>query len=126
MNLIRQIPSLELQTIAFLDKVLGGNTPSSIRLDWNGFQTLLSYEPEYFLTSSMPRRPVLVISDVQVPVRFRGRGWLTRYWEMCWFCSGLGIIIEPVRYEPLGNSLLRAGFQQLDGSPSTYYLKSIA
>lgn len=126
MSPIWRIPSLELQTIAFLDEVLGGDAPRSIRLDWNGFHALLSYEPEYFLTDSMPRRPVLVITDVQVPIRFRGRGWLTHYWEMCWFSSGLGIIIEPVRYEPLGKSLLRAGFQRLDGSPLTYYLRSIA
>lgn len=126
MSAIKRIPSLELQTVAFLDRVLVGNEPQSIRLSWNGFRVSLFYEPAFVVSENAPGGPALVISNVYVPLRFRRRGWLTQYWQMCWFVSGIGLALNDVTIPAIQIQLLQLGFRKVEGTSSIFYLQPAA
>lgn len=113
MNGLKRIPSLELQTMAFMDAARSSATPQQIRLSRNGFRVCLDFEPELSVPGVGDVQGALAISDVYVPARCRHRGWFTHYWQFCRLLAGGTVFIDDLVHLPLRENLLRHGFREV-------------
>ena len=121
-----KLPSVESQTVQFVRTSrmqLKNQLPQSVFswLEWGGFKVYARYCRQYPANEIIVGE-VLVIASVEVPERFRGRGWFWSYCEQCLSLVDDGLIIESVINKKLKHSLsMRTEFAEV--SPNTYFLK---
>lgn len=117
-NFIRRIPSIELQTVAFVETVRTHpayqNVCQEIQLSWNGFLVTLGFEPSPPAQVAGDLKNVFYIYDVDIPPRYRFRKWFTHYWRLCQQLAGGTLFILGSPPPQLRASLFRHGFQEVD------------
>jgi len=98
MNLqtIRRLPSVESQTVAFFDWMRQSPEHFSGWLRFNGFKVYLRYQRDFRVSEDLVLGEVLVIANVELPARFRNRGWFWRYCQLCAALSPDGVVLEAV------------------------------
>lgn len=99
------LPSLETQTLAFVAEARAADERVFARcLAWAGFRAYLRVWRDYDAAGEVLPE-VLIIAQIEVPERFRGRGW---FWQYCDLCAMLGfdaLVIESVVNKRLRASL---------------------
>lgn len=111
---IKRIPSLELQTLAFMSAVRAQGTYREIRLRRNDFHVWLGFDPEFSIKAGRTLKNAFFILDVYTPIKYRFQGWLTRYWQLCQQLAGGTLLIFGSPPPKLEASLQRYGFKQVD------------
>jgi hypothetical protein len=93
-----RLPSVETQTLAFVDKAKaqGGNQINLLWLRWDGFKVCLRYLPQ-LIANDVEIGEVLVIASIESPVKYQQRGWFWYYLRMCYALVNDGLVIECVR-----------------------------
>lgn len=107
------LPSLELQTMAFVESAMLRKRTQFASLEWNGFRVRLCYSPSVTVASDCTLADVLLILSAEVPLRYRQRGWLTRYCQLCAMLTGDALLVHNVQLVQLPElirSLERRGF----------------
>lgn len=115
-------PSLELQTVEFYEHACTAELHDNVALQRYGFRVLLEYVPAIVLSTHGVLSDILVIGDVYVPVRYRGRGWLTYYLKLCSSLVGDALMIADP-YGPWGDILRLKGFIPVAEIPGFLMLK---
>lgn len=110
---IKNIPSLELQTLAFMQSALASGTPQELRLSRNGFHVWLDFEPEFTIKDGSSLKNIFTITDVYVPIKCRFRGWLTHYWQLCQLQAGGSLLIFGAPPPKLRSNMQRHGFKEV-------------
>ncbi|BBO99431.1 hypothetical protein [Sulfuriferula nivalis] len=101
-----KLPSVETQTVAFIEAVRAGSRFRNSWIKFRGFEVYLRYAQTY-KSGEMELGETLVIANIMVPGRYQNRGWFMHYCELC---SGLvddAVVIECVENPHLYASLLR-------------------
>ncbi|MHB1657291.1 MAG: hypothetical protein ACYCSZ_13095 [Burkholderiales bacterium] len=109
----RQLPSVETQTVAFVETSRKAGRRSTKQLSFRGFSVYLRYAQAY-TSGEMVLGETLVIANVQVPVRFRNRGWFLHYCELC-----LALIEDAVVIECVNNPYLYASLSRREAFKET-------
>lgn len=104
------VPSIELQTVEFVEaaRALGG--ARAIELHYGGFRVELEYQSGFFVPGFGDFRGVLIIRRVFVPVRHRERGWLWAYLTMCSRIAEDAIFISCIKGD-VRDLFVRRGFE---------------
>ncbi len=115
MNLRRHaLPSVEAQTIAFVDALRHGSHIENAWMTFGGFSVYLRHVRDYDL-GAFVLHEALVIGSVDVPRRLQHRGWFWRYMQLCALLVGEGLVLQCVLNKALRTSLRRhSGFEELD------------
>ena len=108
------VPSVELQTVEFVQVASEAPGPHAAQLRYHGFRVSLEYEPELSVPGLGTFRDVLAITDVYVPPRHRRRGWLRTYLKLCWLLVDDALFIDEV-HGPVRDALIGYGFVAVDG-----------
>lgn len=106
------VPSLELQTVAFIMRSRALRAAGSIELQRDGFRVTVEYEPELALAPYGVLTDIVSIIDVHVPSCYRRQGWLTYYLKMCELLAGDALFVAGLD-APLHEALLRRGFVRI-------------
>lgn len=99
------LPSVETQTLAFVAEARATDERVVARwLCWGGFRVYLRVWRGYEAAGEVFGE-VLMIANVEVPERFRGRGWFWRYSELCAMLGFDALVVESVVNKRLRGSL---------------------
>lgn len=101
-----RLPSVETQTVAFVEAARAARRRSAGWLKFSGFRVYLRYEPVY-KSGDMELGETLVIANVRSPAYFRDRGWFLHYCELCAGLIDCAVVIECVYNPRLYASLSR-------------------
>lgn len=83
MSARRLLPSIEAQTVAFVEAARASDRPGiTDLLHWAGFRVYLRYHRNYTVDDRVIGE-VLTIAKVMVPERLQRRGWFWRYCQLC-------------------------------------------
>jgi hypothetical protein len=82
-----RIPSIEMQTIAFVDEMRQRRRGGSRHLLWGGFHVYVQFVRTYRNYQVGNYENVFVLHDIDVPERYQRRGWMTYYCRLCWILS---------------------------------------
>lgn len=102
-----KLPSVESQTLAFVEWARARPTPEAAWLEWDGTRVYLRHWPHSYLPAPWQDLEVLVIANVQLPEQYQRRGWFWRYCQLCAALSRGAIAIESVRNKDLLAALRR-------------------
>lgn len=102
----RQLPSVETQTVAFVEAARVAGRRSASWLKFRGFRVYLRYAKTYE-SGEMDLGETLIIANVEVPEPFQNRGWFLRYCELCSALVEDAVVIECVHNLDLHASLSR-------------------
>ena len=102
----RQLPSVETQTVAFIEAARAAGRRCNSSLKFRGFRVYLHYEQTYE-SGDMVLGETLVIANVRSPECFRNRGWFLHYCELCAGLVDGAVVIECVYNARLYASLSR-------------------
>lgn len=102
----RQLPSVETQTVAFVEAARAAGRRSASWLKFRGFRVYLRYAKTYE-SGEMELGETLIIANVEVPERFQNRSWFLRYCELCLALVEDAVVIERVLNSDLYASLSR-------------------
>jgi len=118
-----RLPSVETQTVAFVASARAQEERAAISrwLHWRGFYVYLRYWRNYEVGGEVLGE-VLVLASVEIPQRFRRRGWLWCYCELCYALVEDGLILERVINKGLERALSQRP-EFVEVSPGTYLLK---
>lgn len=101
-----RLPSVETQTVAFVEAARAAGRRCNSWLKFRGFRVYLRYERTYE-SGDVALGETLVIANVEIPERFRNRGWFLRYCELCLALVEDAVIVECVYNPHLYASLSR-------------------
>ena len=101
-----RLPSVETQTVAFVEAARAARRRSASWLKFRGFRVYLRYEQAYE-SGDMALGETLVIANVHSPEGFRDRGWFLHYCELCAALVDGAVVIECVYNPRLYASLSR-------------------
>lgn len=101
-----RLPSVETQTVAFVEAARAAGRRCNSWLKFRGFRVYLRYERTYE-SGDVTLGETLVIANVEIPERFRNRGWFLRYCELCVALVEDAVIVECVYNPHLYASLSR-------------------
>lgn len=107
LNRQRRLPSVETQTVAFVEFARQGGEIMSTWVEWAGFAVYLRYAPSRRLTDSLEVGECIAISTIHIPDRLQHRGWFWRYCQLC-----LGLVEDALVLEGVVNPSLRASLRQ--------------
>lgn len=102
-----RLPSIESQTLAYVEAARRQRRYPAQWLDWGGFRVFLRYQRFYRLDTELQPGEVLVIASVEVPERYQRRGWFWRYCQLCASVVKDGLVLESVLNEDLAEALRR-------------------
>lgn len=102
-----RLPSIESQTVAFVDYAWSEPEPINVTVNWAGFSVYLRYARQRRLTDELTVGECLAISTVDVPQNKQHRGWFWRYCQLC-----LGLVSDALVIENVINPALRVGLRQ--------------
>ena len=116
------LPSVETQTLDFVAEARAtGERVVARWLCWGGFRVYLRIWRNYEAAGAVLGE-VLMIANVEVPERCRGRGCFKAYLELCELLGFDALLIESVVNKRLrGHLRKRADFVELDGN---HFLRS--
>lgn len=98
---LTMLPSVETQTVQFVHDARRCNDLVQARnLRFGGFHVYLKFKRDV-----NTGRETLIVSSVESPVRYRGRGWLWAYLRLCDSLVPSDVAIESVINKRLKNSL---------------------
>lgn len=102
-----RLPSIEAQTVAFLEaaRLCGHNVSYWVR--WRGFEAYLRYQPRFDLPDGEVVGEILVVANIAVPKAYRQRGWFWRYCQLCAALTHNGVAVETVNNTKLAAALRR-------------------
>lgn len=109
------VPSVELQTVEFVQMASEASGSHAARLRCHGFRVSLEHETELSVPGVGNLEGVLVITDVYVPVRYRRRGWFTAYLKLCWLLVDQALFVDDV-HGAVRDALLGYGFVAVPGN----------
>lgn len=116
------LPSVETQTIAFLEESRALPGPCQTRrLKWRRFSIYLRYWRNYPI-GNLVLKEALVIANVEIPQEYEGRGWFWRYCQMCLALVGDALVLEEVQHEGLYAALKRRP-EFVEVVPRTFVLR---
>ena len=117
------LPSIEAQTIAFIEaaRAQRSRRPISLELRWQGTCVYLRYCANFAVGDELIGE-VLVLAMIVVAPRYRGRGWFTRYMQLCYALARDGLVIESVLHARLASALTRH-FECTEFQPRNYLLR---
>lgn len=116
----KRLPSVETQTVEFVESALGHSDISRRWLEFNGFYVFLRYCPR-FTVADVVLENVLVIANVEIPEKYRNRGWFWRYCQLCAALVEGGVVAESVVNIDLRRSLTKkSGIEELQ--PGHFFL----
>lgn len=121
MSARRLLPSVEAQTVAFVESARASDRPyTADMLHWAGFWVYLRYDRNYTVDDEVIGE-VLTIAKVQVPERLQRRGWFWRYSQLCAALVEDAVVVENV-FNPHLHAALerREAFQLL--SPKVFVM----
>lgn len=104
------LPSVELQTVEFLEVASEAARARTTQLRYHGFRVSLEYQPELSIPGVGTFKDILVVSDVYVPPRYRRRGWFMTYLKLCWLLVDEALFVDEV-YGPGRDALIAYGFE---------------
>ena len=107
-----QIPSVELQTVQFVQLARAQGVGRETRLSARGFHVAIEYAPHLPVPDVGEFNGVVAINDVYVPVRYRRRGWFSGYGGLCALLAEQAFIVANA-YGPLREALLHQGFVEV-------------
>jgi len=118
-----RLPSVETQTVAFVEAARAQEERAAISrwLHWRGFNVYLRYWRNYEVGGEVLGE-VIVVASVEIPRRFRRRGWLWRYCQLCYALVEDGLIVESVLNTELRHALSRRA-EFVEFLPKTYLLR---
>jgi hypothetical protein len=119
-----KLPSIELQTLAFVEAAMLRQRTVFASLEWNGFRVRLGYSPRIKFANECVLADVLLILSAEVPVRYQRRGWFTRYCQLCAMLSGGALLVHNAKLPELIHSLERHGFEQEKKDIWTFFKRS--
>lgn len=99
-----RLPSVEAQTVAFVEYARQEREPMNAKTRWAGFSAYLRYARERRLTDSLVVGECLTIASVYIPDHLQHRGWFWRYCQMCQCLVNDALVLESV----INVSLLKA------------------
>lgn len=102
----RQLPSVETQTVAFVEAARAAGQRSASWLKFSGFRVYLRYAQTYE-SGEMALGETLIIANIIVPELFQKRGWFLHYCELCSGVIDDAVVIECVENPHLYASLSR-------------------
>jgi hypothetical protein len=117
-----RLPSIEAQTIAFVEesRKRPGNSQTR-RLRWQGFRAYLRFWRDYPL-GHLTLREAVVIASVGVPPAYEGRGWFWRYCQLCLALTNDALVLEEVLHPGLYAALKRRP-QFVEVVPRTFVIR---
>jgi len=102
-----RLPSIESQTIAFLEWARKKSRPIATTLKWDGNHIYLRYWRHGYLPPPWENAEILVIANITVKESYRRRNWFWRYCQLCAALTKHGVVIESVLNERLFKALCR-------------------
>ncbi len=90
------LPSVEAQTLAFVDAARQGGGITNRWLEFAGFAVYLRYAPSLVLTDALTVGECITLATIEVPTRYRHRGWFWRYCQLCVALVEDGVVLESV------------------------------
>jgi hypothetical protein len=116
------LPSVETQTLAFVDAARQGGSIRNRWLEFAGFAVYLRYAQSLALTDGLVLGECITLGTLEVPARYRHRGWFWRYCQLCAALVEDGVVVESVVNRTLLASLrLRPGF--VEYAPANFVLR---
>jgi hypothetical protein len=123
MSWSKEIPSLELQTLAFVEQARAHAEVQSVHLEWNGISVCLAFWPSTEIDSSMSARNVIAIVEAVVPPELRRRGWFSRYCQFCAMLADEVLLVHTHGMPQLICSLGRMGFHCVPGCAEVMFCR---
>ena len=96
-QMAKRLPTVESQTVEYFDQARNSVLMQPRWLMFEGFKVYLRYRRDFRLSENQTLREVLVIANVEIPERYRRRGWFWRYCQLCAALTEDGVVIEAVR-----------------------------
>lgn len=93
----RRLPSIESQTVAFLEWARQKPNPVATTLEWDRITIYLRYLRQGYLPRPWETSEILVIASVELPKSYQQRGWFWRYCQLCAALTKNGVAIESVQ-----------------------------
>ena len=103
----RRLPSVESQTLDFMEFARQKGEAMSAWAQWAGFAVFLRYAPSRQLTDALAVGECLAISTIRIPERLQHRGWFWRYCQLCLCIVDDALILEGVVNPALREALRR-------------------
>jgi hypothetical protein len=132
MNNVRQkpgrtprLPSIESQTVAFLEWARRQPRPVATCLEWDRFSLYLRYNRQGYLPPPWEVSEILVIASVELPKNYQQRGWFWRYCQLCAALTKNGVAIESVQ-NPHLLAALRRHPMFIEYQAANFYLRKVA
>lgn len=116
------LPSVETQTVAFVDAARQGGYIHNRWLEFAGFAVYLRYAQSLALTDTLVLGECIALAAVEVPVRYRHRGWFWRYCQLCAALVEDGVVVESVVNRAFLASL-RQRPQFMEFAPKSFVLR---
>jgi hypothetical protein len=91
-----KIPSVEAQTVAFLDACKHGHSIEHSTMQYAGFSIYLRYALQMQLSPERTVRNLLIIGNVDIPEKLRDRGWFWRYVQLCAALNDGHLLVQSV------------------------------
>lgn len=119
------LPSVETQTMAFVDAARQGSDITNRWLEFAGFAVYLRYAQSLVLTDALTVGECITLATIKVPTRYRHRGW---FWRYCQLCAAL--VEDSVVLESVVNRALLASLRQrpafVEFAPKHFVLRKSA
>lgn len=116
-----RLPSIESQTIAFVEEARSMPRIKPRWLRWDGFWVYLRHRKDY-ACGDLLLREAIVIANVEVPRRYQRRGWFWRYCQLCLALTGDAVVIEEVQ-NPYLYSALKRRPEFVEVSPTLFVIR---
>jgi hypothetical protein len=110
MRVIRDdIPSLELQTLMFVQSARALKLDQTVELEWNGFKVTVGYSGPRAMRGQVLKEAI-TLHSVFVPVKHRRKRWFTFYIEFLKILTEDAVIVTNVQGGFVMLGLARRGF----------------
>lgn len=117
-----RLPSVETQTIAFIEESRALPRPAQPRwLRWGGFWVYLRHRRDYRI-GGLLLREAIVVANVEVPPAYEGRGWFWRYCQMCLALTEDALVLEEV-LNPHLHAAIKRRPEFVEVAPGTFVLR---
>jgi hypothetical protein len=107
----QHLPTVELQTLAWMLQVRLRKEDASVLLDQGGYQVKLSYF-EHLTIGERSLHGVLQLEYAYVPTELRGRDWLPRFCQLCHMMTDEAFIIKTPETPRLLVTMARWSFER--------------
>lgn len=122
-----KLPSIEAQTIAFIDSCKRGSSIDRASLSYGGFYAYLRYDTRLEIAPGRILNDMLTIANVEIPLKLQRRRWFWRYLQLCAALNDGRILVESVVNPGLRMALQRhAGFEAVDFHGPSFLLRQSA